>query len=180
MSTEFSACLLADWRETNSCIHVHQEGLSRPSPGTDELCSIRGEREQGDRDPDDLGGSQPLCRTEGSLVSVDNPTARDSLLQAGLSSKSPGMDRRGGKQPKHLSSGDSCPQRFSPRRLWADISRSGHLPPSPWSDWNENAPSPPSGLAVLHLITLAGILCPERRAESLAVCSGGHTAHCYI
>lgn len=43
---------------------------------------------------------------------------------------------------------------------------------------NETALNPPSGLAVLHLITLAGILCPERRAESLAVCSGDtlHTA----
>lgn len=109
---------------------------------------------------------------------MDNQTAQESLLQAGLSSKPPGIDRRGGKQPKHLSSGDSCPQWFSPRRLWADISRSGRLPLSPWSDLNEKAPSPPSGLAVLHLITLAGILYPEHRAESLAVCSGDtlHTA----
>ena len=44
INTEFSAYHLADWRETNSCIHVRQEHLSRPSPGTDVLCSIRGER----------------------------------------------------------------------------------------------------------------------------------------
>lgn len=101
-------------------------------------------------------------------MSVDNQTAQESLLQAGLSSNPLGIDRRGRKQPKRLSSGDSCPQWFSPRRLWVDISRSGHLPLSLWLDLNEKAPSPPSGLAVLHLITLAGILHPKRRA----VCSG--------